>query len=197
MSGGRICLGKIIGVHGVRGNLKIKAYTDDPAALGNYGPVSLDDGRQLTLKVKTVTPKGPVIASASEVTDRNDADLLKGMDLFIARDALPAIGSDELYHADLIGMAVSTGDGDEIGTFIGLHDFGAGELAEIRPETGPTFMLPFASAFRGAIDHGRGVVVLNPPPGMLELVRSDESTTKQRKASKTNAGVVRDKGQAG
>ena len=78
MAVGRICLGVIVGVHGVRGHLKIKAYTDNPAALDRYGPVSLDDGRLLHLKVKSVSPKGPVIAVAQEVTDRNEAELMRG-----------------------------------------------------------------------------------------------------------------------
>ena len=172
---GHICLGKIIGVHGVRGHLKIKAYTDNPAALDSYGPVLLRDGRILHLSVKTVTPKGPVIVIAREITDRNDAEKMRGLELFIDRDALPPVDGDELYHADLMNlMAVSEG-GEKIGKIVGIHDFGAGELIEIKPPSGPTIMLPFAAEFRGEIALDHGFVTLRPPKGMLALVMSKVS----------------------
>ena len=137
MAAGRICLGMIVGVHGVRGHLKIKAYTGNPAALDRYGPLSLDDGRLLHLKVKSVSAKGPVIAMAQEVTDRDEAELMRGFKLFIARDALPPAANDEVYHTDLIGLDARGMDGEAIGVIVGLHDFGAGDIIEVKPPSGP------------------------------------------------------------
>ena len=172
---GHICLGKIMGVHGVRGHLKIKAYTDNPGALDRYGPVLLDDGRVLNLAVKSVTPKGAVIVIAREITDRNDAEKMRGLELFIDRDALPPVDGDELYHADLIGLMAEGEDSEKIGKIVGIHDFGAGELVEIKPPSGPTIMLPFAAEFRGEIALDQGLITLRPPAGMLAVVMSKGS----------------------
>ena len=176
MAAGRICLGVIVGVHGVRGHLKIKAYTDNPAALDRYGPVSLDDGRLLHLKVKSVSPKGPVIAMAQEVTDRNEAELMRGLELFIKRDALPPTANDEVYHTDLVGLEARDNDGVAIGVIVGLHDFGAGDIIEVKPPSGPTMMLPFAPEYRDEMRLEEGFVTLLAPQGMMELAGMDGKT---------------------
>ena len=176
MAAGRICLGVIVGVHGVRGHLKIKAYTDNPAALDRYGPVSLDDGRLLHLKVKSLSPKGPVIAMAQEVTDRNEAELMRGLELFIKRDALPPTANDEVYHTDLVGLEARDNDGVAIGVIVGLHDFGAGDIIEVKPPSGPTMMLPFAPEYRDEMRLEEGFVTLLPPQGMMELAGMDGKT---------------------
>ena len=166
----------IVGVHGVRGHLKIKAYTDNPAALDRYGPVSLDDGRLLHLKVKSVSPKGPVIAMAQEVTDRNEAELMRGLELFIKRDALPPTANDEVYHTDRVGLEARDNDGVATGVIVGLHDFGAGDIIEVKPPSGPTMMLPFAPEYRDEMRLEEGFVTLLPPQGMMELAGMDGKT---------------------
>ena len=176
MAAGRICLGVIVGVHGVRGHLKIKAYTDKPAALDRYGPVSLDDGRLLHLKVKSVSPKGPVIAVAQEVAGRNEAELMRGLELFIKRDALPPTANDEVYHTDLVGLEARDNDGVAIGVIVGLHDFGAGDIIEVKPPSRPTMMLPFAPEYRDEVRLEEGFVTLLPPQGMMELAGMDGKT---------------------
>ncbi len=169
MTASRICLGRIVGVHGVRGHLKIKAYTEEPAALDRYGPVYLKDGRQLHLRVKVVSSKGPVIVIARELTDRDEAELIKGQELFITRDALPPVAIDELYHADLIGLEARGPKGEAVGIIVGIHDFGAGDIIEVKPPSGPTMMLPFAPDYRDDVSLEAGFVTLLPPTGMLEL----------------------------
>ena len=176
MAAGRICLGVIVGVHGVRGHLKIKAYTDKPAALDRYGPVSLDDGGLLHLKVKSVSPKGTVIAVAQEVTDRNEAELMRGLELFIKRDALPPTANDEVYHTDLVGLEARDNDGVAIGVIVGLHDFGAGDIIEVKPPSRPTMMLPFSPEYRDEVRLEEGFVTLLPPQGMMELAGMDGKT---------------------
>ena len=191
MPSGQICVGTIIGVHGVRGDLKIKAYTDNPAALGSYGPVSLGNGRVLNLRVKTVTPKGPVIVSAREVDDRNAAELLRGIDLFVNREMLPSVDEAELYHADLMGLSARTQDGQTLGTITGIHDFGAGEIVEVKPPDGATMVLPFMTEFRDEVELEAGYVVLRPPAGMLEMVQSDGEADSPLKSGLVKSGSVK------
>ena len=195
MAAGRICLGMIVGVHGVRGHLKIKAYTGNPAALDRYGPLSLDDGRLLHLKVKSVSAKGPVIAMAQEVTDRDEAELMRGLELFISRDALPPVENDEVYHTDLIGLDARGMDGEAIGVIVGLHDFGAGDIIEVKPPSGPTMMLPFAPEYRDEVRPEAGFVTLSPPPGMIELAGLEGKTDKpNRRPDRGEAQDTRNKG---
>ena len=192
MAAGRICLGMIVGVHGVRGHLKIKAYTGNPAALDRYGPLSLDDGRLLHLNVKSVSARGPVIAMAQEVTGRDEAELMRGFELFISRDALPPAGNDEVYHTDLIGLDARGIDGEAIGVIVGLHDFGAGDIIEVKPPSGPTMMLPFAPEYRDEVRPEAGFVTLSPPPGMIELAGLEGKT--DRRSDRGEAQDTRNKG---
>ena len=195
MATGRICIGMIVGVHGVRGHLKIKAYTGNPAALDRYGPLSLDDGRLLHLKVNSVSAKGPVIAMAQEVTDRDEAELMRGLELFISRDALPPAENDEVYHTDLIGLDARGMDGEAIGVIVGLHDFGAGDIIEVKPPSGPTMMLPFAPEYRDEVRPGAGFVTLSPPPGMIELAGLEGKTDKpKRRPDREETQDTRNKG---
>ena len=170
MASTRLSVGVVVGAHGVRGQFKVKPFTDQPKALDSYGPVWLEDDTKLSLKVKSVSPKGHVLVSAREVTTRDQADALRGIHLYIDRQSLPETADDELYHADLIGMAVATDAGQHLGEIIGIHDFGAGEIVEIRPATGSSFMLPFAKDYVAKIDSGLRQVVVAPPEGMVALV---------------------------
>ena len=195
MATGRICLGMIVGVHGVRGHLKIKAYTGNPAALDQYGPVCLDDGRVLHLNVKSVSAKGPVIAMARDVTNREEAELMLGFELFISRDALPAIANDEVYHSDLIGLDARGMDGEAIGVIVGLHDFGAGDIIEVKPPSGPTMMLPFTPGYRDEVRPEVGFVTLSPPPGMIELACLEgKKDTPDRRSDRGEAQDSQNKG---
>ncbi len=195
MATGRICLGMIVGVHGVRGHLKIKAYTGNPAALDQYGPVSLDDGRVLHLNVKSVSAKGSVIVMARDVKDREEAELMRGLELFISRDALPAIANDEVYHSDLIGLDARGMDGEAIGVIVGLHDFGAGDIIEVKPPSGPTMMLPFTPEYRHEVRPEVGFVTLSPPLGMIELAcLKGKKDTPHRRSDRGEAQDTRNKG---
>lgn len=174
MASARLSVGVVVGAHGVRGQFKVKPFTDLPEALGGYGPVWLENDTTLSLKVKSVSPKGHVLVAAAEVTSREQAEALRGSHLYVDRHNLPAIADDEIYHADLIGMAVETGTGSALGEIVGIHDFGAGEIVEIRPVKGSSFMLPFAKEYVTDIDSAQKRVVLSPPDGMIELVTAPQ-----------------------
>ncbi|MGB1355883.1 MAG: ribosome maturation factor RimM [Candidatus Puniceispirillaceae bacterium] len=168
MSSGRLAIGAVAGAHGVRGQFKVKPFTTAPRDITTYGPVWAGD-RQLTLCIMGMTAAGMVIVKAAEISDRESAAALRGTALEVDRKVLPDVGGDEIYHADLLGLAVETIDGDSLGTLVALHDFGAGEIAEVKPPKGPTLMLPFAPAYVPDIDLAAGRIVMAPPEGLLEL----------------------------
>ena len=167
MTSGRVAIGAVTGAHGVKGQFKVKPFTESPRDIASYGPVQAGD-RSLTLSVRGVTSNGLVIAAAAEITDRDSAAALRGTRLEVDRSALPEAGTDEIYHTDLIGMSVETIDGEQLGRIVALHDFGAGEIAEVRPPRGPTVMLPFDAAFVPELDLEARRVVVAPPEGLLD-----------------------------
>lgn len=166
---GWVCLGAVAGAQGVRGDLRIKPFTADPADVASYGPVSDEAGtRRFTLTVREVR-KDVVIVSAAEVRDRNAAEALRGVRLYVPRAALPEPEEDEFYHADLIGLAAVGEDGTVFGTVRALHDFGAGDVMEIaRAEGGQPFAVPFTRAVVPVIDFAERRVVVVPPDGLLD-----------------------------
>lgn len=161
MSGDCILMGRIGRAHGVRGQVRIKTFTGDPLAIAAYGPLRTADGRTIEI-VKVRPAKDVVVATLKGVADRTAAEALNGTDLYLDRDRLPPEDDeDTFYHADLIGMAVRDPDGGELGSIVGIHDFGAGDILEIAPaENGPSVMVPFTRAAVPQVDlPGRVVTV--------------------------------------
>lgn len=137
MSGGqrataRVCLGAFAGAHGVKGHAKIKTFTETPDRIAAYGAVETEDGaRSFTLAIVKVLGGGFVIASAPEIESREDAEALKGVQLYVDRSALPAPEEDEFYLDDLVGLNVVDEDGAALGVVKAVYNFGAGDLLEI------------------------------------------------------------------
>ena len=158
----RICIAQIGGAHGLRGEVRLKSFTADPLAVKDYGPLETEDG-SATFVIETVRPvKSHFVARLRGIPDRTAAERLAQIKLYVPRDRLPAPAADEFYHADLIGLCAVTADGNEIGTVVAVHDFGAGDVIELRPKTGgTTIMLAFTDAFVPRVDiaHGRIIVV--------------------------------------
>ena len=164
MAGPRICVGAIAGAHGVRGQVRITAFTADPDDLTAYGPVG-DEAGGRPFEIEVVgRSRGQVIARVAGIGDRDAAEALKGTRLYIDRAALPATAADEFYHADLIGLAVVDRDGGAIGTIRGVFDFGAGDVLEVAPAEGPTLMVRFTREAVPAVDLEGGKVVVELPP---------------------------------
>jgi 16S rRNA processing protein RimM len=145
MAGGtRVCLGQIGAAHGLRGEVRLRSFTSDPAAITGYGPLETEDGR--VFEIERLRPaKDHFVASFSGIRDRAAAERLVNLKLYVPRERLPAPAqSDEFYHADLIGLAVIDPAGRTVGTVIAIHNFGAGDLVEVQPETGnQTELVPF------------------------------------------------------
>jgi 16S rRNA processing protein RimM len=170
MAGGdRVCLGQIGAAHGVRGEVRLRSFTADPAAIASYGPLESEDGR--IFEIETMRPaKDHFVATFSGVADRNAAERLVNIKLYVPRERLPAPDEpDEFYHADLIGLAVVDRAGQKLGTVIAVHNFGAGDLIEVRPDAGgKTELLPFDDAHVPMVDVAAGKIVVDPPAGKTD-----------------------------
>ena len=164
MSAKSICVGAIAGAFGVRGEAKIKCFTDDPAAIGDYGPLATEDGkRQFTLKL-TRQIKGGYAARLTGVETREDAEALKGTRLYAARTSLPDPDEEEFYYADLLGLRIETADGAVLGKIKAVQDFGAGDVIEYLPEAGgESLYLPFTREAVPTVDIAGGRIVAEPP----------------------------------
>jgi 16S rRNA processing protein RimM len=156
-------LGVVGAPHGVKGEVRVKSSTADPLAIGGYGALTLPDGRRL--KVKSVRPGGEVVILKLEgINDRNAAEALKFMTLAVPRDRLPPPDDDDdFYHADLIGLACETAEGAPVGRIVAVHDFGAGDILDIKPASGPNITLGFTKANVPVVDVAGGRVVVVMP----------------------------------
>lgn len=163
MTTAQICVARIGAPHGVRGQVRLWTFTEDPYAVLDYGPLSSKDGKR-TIEIDNVREaKGHLVATLKGVTDRDAAARLNGVELYVARDTLPDTEDGEYYHADLIGLAAVNAAGEVIGRVVAMHDFGAGDIIEIAPPSGPTLLLPFTDAVVPTVDIAGGKVVIEMP----------------------------------
>ena len=167
MCSDRLVVGAIAGSKGVRGHFKVKLFSESLSALTQYGPLEIDDGRSLLLATKSLNSKGLVVASAAGIDSREAADALKGMTLSVQRALLPNLADNEVYHADLLGLQAFHEKGTLIGIVIALHNFGGGEIVEIKPEGEQSVMLPFEGDSLVSIDFDNKKVILAPPVGLI------------------------------
>ena len=151
MAAEMVCVGAIAGAFGVRGEARIKSFCAEPDAIGDYSPLTTEDGRSFDLELGRPI-KGGYAARLSGVPTREDAEALKGTRLYAPRDRLPALPNDEFYHADLIGLDVVDTGGEALGTVRAIHDFGAGDVIEVTGKT--ELMLPFTRETVPTVDLG-------------------------------------------
>lgn len=164
----------ITGVHGVRGIVRVKSFTEMPEAIADYGPLEGSDGRSYEVEV-TGSAKGVLLCRLSGVADRNAAEALKGVELFLSRGLLPADeDEDEWYAADLIGLEAVFPTGEPAGTVLAVHDFGAGDLLEIACPDGAVELLPFAEAFVPEVSLDERRIVIDPPAGLFGIPTEDD-----------------------
>jgi 16S rRNA processing protein RimM len=170
-AGGKaVCLGVIVGVKGLKGEVKIKTFTEAPEDVAAYGPLRTARGQTLDLTVVSVA-QDVVTAKVSGITDRTAAEALKGLELFVDRAALPETEEGTFYHADLVGLPVATSDGQVVGKVVALHNFGGGdvmEVSEAKDGSQKTALLPFTADVIAHVDMAAGRVVINPMPGLFD-----------------------------
>src|SRR6195256_5531171 len=158
-----ICIARIGAAHGVRGAVKLWTFTEDPLAVKAYGPLLTKDGARSFEVATAREAKGHLVATLKGIATREDAERLNGLELYVAREKLPATENDEYYHADLIGLAAVTSTNEPLGEVIAIHNFGAGDIIEIAPPQGVTMLLPFTNAVVPTVDLKGGRVVIELP----------------------------------
>jgi 16S rRNA processing protein RimM len=163
----RICVGAITGAFGVAGEVRLKSFCADPTAIADYGPLYTQDGSRSFVVKLTRPVAGGLGARITGIKTKEEADALRGTELYVDRNRLPSLPDDEFYHSDLIGLqAVDTG-GVMLGSVVAVHNHGAGDILEI---TGPgrksALMLPFTLAAVPTVDLAAGRVVVDLPEGL-------------------------------
>jgi 16S rRNA processing protein RimM len=161
----KLLMGRIGAAHGVRGEVRIQSFTEDPMALSGYGPLATNRPG-LTVSITAARANGSVlIARIQGIEDRTAAEKLNGVELFVDRALLPhPEDEDEFYHADLIGLRAQLRDGTTLGEVVALPNYGAGDLIEIRnPQSGDSFLYPFTRIVVPEVRLEEGYVVIDVP----------------------------------
>ena len=155
---------RVAGAFGVRGEIRITTFTEDPLALARYRVLTREDGAPGLTITTARAVKGAVIARAAGIDTRDQAEALRGLTLFVARDSLPAPDEDEFYHADLLGLSIETADGELLGKVKTIQDFGAGDLIEVQPPMGASWWLPFTREAVPEVRVSEGRLIAVRPP---------------------------------
>ncbi|OSP56593.1 ribosome maturation factor RimM [Pseudoruegeria sp. SK021] len=163
-----ICVGAIAGSFGVRGEVRLKSFCADPLAIGDYAPLTTEDGsRSFTVQI-TGQIKDGLAARLSGIATKEAADALKGLRLFAPRDRLPGLPDDEFYHTDLIGLEVVDTGGHILGRVSAVLNHGASDLIEVQGKgLKDGLLLPFTQAVVPTVDLTAGRMVVDPPEGAV------------------------------
>jgi 16S rRNA processing protein RimM len=174
---GLLLVGKFGGAQGVRGEIRVRSFTQDPLAIAEYHNL-LDASGQRRFRILKARPykDGVLIAQVEGVSDRTAAEALTNLDLYIRRDDLPEPDEDEFYHADLIGLEARLEDGTVYGTVLRVENYGAGDILEIQRHGAEEIMLVFSKANVPHVDIAGGFVTINPP-AEIEAPPPDDAST--------------------
>ena len=147
--------------HGIRGELRLKSFTEKPMTVASYGALQLEDGSR-DFRITSARPlkDDMLVVRLAGVDSRDDAERLTNLRLFVSREQLPAPGDEEFYHADLVGLSAEDSRGSPLGQVIAMHNYGAGDLVEIAPPRGETLLVPFTKAFVPVVDLANRRVVI-------------------------------------
>lgn len=158
--------------HGVRGEVKLTVFAEDPLLLRRYNPFATADGR--TIKITRVKAMGRAIVAAIEgVEDRGGAAALGGAELTIPRARLPRTADDEFYHVDLVGLEARLSDGTPVGRVFGVADHGAGDVLDVRGAR--SVLVPFTRAVVPKVDLQAGTLTIEPAPGLFDDAAQPEA----------------------
>lgn len=164
----RVCVGAIAGSFGVKGQVRLKSFCADPAAIADYAPLFTENGDRSFSVALTGSLKNGFIASLSGITNKEAADALRGVSLYVDRGTLPTLPDDEYYHADLVGLTVLDTGGNELGNVRKVLNHGASDLLEIQgPGLKDTVLLPFTLAIVPTVDLASGRIIVDPPDGLF------------------------------
>jgi len=146
--------------HGIKGELRVKTFTGDPLALGDYGPLYAENGR--AFEIEGIRPAGDVVVVRFKgIRDRTVAEGLTGTALFVDRAVLPAEEEGEFYHTDLVGLAVRDETGAEAGKVTAVQNYGGGDILEITFRGRKGLLIPFSQAAVPKVDIAGGFIVID------------------------------------
>ncbi len=162
---GRVCVARIGAAHGVRGEVRLWSFTEVPEAVADYGPLETEDGQRRFEIASMRAAKDHFVARFKGIDDRDAAEALRNIELYVARERLPSIEDDDTFYvADLVGLEAVTADGATLGKVTAVHNFGAGDIVEIAPAGGGApLMLSFTAANVPAVDVKAGRIVVAVP----------------------------------
>ncbi|MBI4275223.1 MAG: ribosome maturation factor RimM [Rhizobiales bacterium] len=163
----RVCVAQLGAAHGLKGEMWLRSFTEEPGAVAGYGALETEDGARSFEIVNLRAAKDRFVVKLSGIDNRDAAETLRNVKLYVPRDRLPAIGDESFYHADLIGLAAVTTRGEALGELIAIQNYGAGDILEIRLRDGTTVMLPFTDTTAPNVDIDAGKIVVDPPEGAL------------------------------
>ena len=164
----RIVVGSLGGAFGVHGEVRLKSFCADPAAIADYTPLFTEDGRNFAQLVLTGQQKNGFTARLDGVITKEDADALRNVKLLADRAQMPSLPDDEYYYTDLIGLDVLDSGGEKLGTVKNVMDHGAGDLLEVQvPGGSDTVLLPFTQAAVPTVDLASGRIIADPPDGLF------------------------------
>ncbi len=161
----RIVLGVITNAHGIKGDVTIKPFGEDPNSLMDYGPLTDKSGKQtFTILSLRHSKKDLYVARIKELTDRNMAESVKSTDLYIELSKLPEPEEDEFYYHDLLGLEAKLTSGEVYGTVKAVENFGAGDILEILPQNGQkTVYFSFTKEIVPVVNVKEGFITIEPP----------------------------------
>jgi len=171
-----VLMATIGAAQGLRGEVRVRSYTADPTALGDYGNLHTEDGRVFEI-LEVREAKNVVVVRFRGINDRNAAETLAGLELFIERENLPdeELEEDEFYYADLEGLEAVDQDGKSYGTVTAVYDFGAGDLLELKGPGRRPALIPFSEAAVLEIDLEGGKILIDPQAAGLTENPEDEA----------------------
>ena len=160
-----ILLGVFGAPQGVRGEVRVKSLTGDPKAIGDYGPLTDAKGaRAFGFELLRFLKDDMLVARVKDVSTREAAAALTGVEIFARRDQLPPPSDDEFYYDDLVGLDAVDPAGAPLGRVVSLMNYGGGDILEIAPADGrETVLLPFTRQVAPVIDFSAGRIVIEPP----------------------------------
>jgi 16S rRNA processing protein RimM len=158
-----VLIGRVAGAFGVKGEVRITAYGDEPMALLTYRRLLHKDGRVAFTLVSGRAAKGDLIAKTEDVLVKEAIDALRGLELYVPREVLPTPEEDEFYLTDLIGLRAVTPEGEVLGVVKAVQNFGAGDILEVEPDGGPAFYLPFTREAVPDVRIADGQIIAVPP----------------------------------
>jgi 16S rRNA processing protein RimM len=163
-----VSVGVIMGAHGIKGEVKLKSFTSNPASIASYGP--LQDIAGQVFEIAKLKPAGEdFIATLKGVTTRNQSEQLRGVELFVARERLGPLKESEAYAHDLMGSDVLLEDGSVLGKLVAMPNYGAGDLLEVElAGNSETVLIPFTSRFVPQTDFSTGKITVILPEGYLD-----------------------------